>query len=86
MSYNGWSNRATWNVNLWIDNDEPLYRNKIYWLEMLSKPPSAADATFFVYQHLGTYTPDGYAVADANFQELADSWLEDWENSRRNEQ
>ena len=25
MSYNGWKNRATWNVALWIGNDQGMY-------------------------------------------------------------
>jgi hypothetical protein len=28
MSYNGWSNYETWNVKLWMDNDEGSYN---YW-------------------------------------------------------
>jgi cytosine/adenosine deaminase-related metal-dependent hydrolase len=27
--YNGWSNRETWVVNLWLSNEEPLYQRAL---------------------------------------------------------
>lgn len=27
MAYNGWSNYETWATALWLDNDEPTYRD-----------------------------------------------------------
>jgi len=31
MSYNGWTNWETWQILLWADNEEPLYRWLMDW-------------------------------------------------------
>lgn len=42
-TYNGWKNQATWNVALWIGNDEPLYRAAVEFMRNYKgKAPYAA--------------------------------------------
>jgi hypothetical protein len=80
--YNGWSNRATWNVALWINNDESLYRAKEDALKM-ARIQGDKDRAVNILENLcqqfwpNGSTPDGCALEDADFAEIAASELED---------
>lgn len=78
-TYNGWKNRSTWNVALWIGNDEGLYRDAVETVrryQKAGKPFTAGAAHTFCTRVLGDKTPDGDKVASANFAEIAASMIE----------
>ena len=66
MTYNGWKNRATWNVALWIQNDEALYKLAMNYLAYCQRERIRVRwGGFVVWAHLaGTGTPDGYEYQD----------------------
>ena len=33
MTYSGWKNRQTWNVSLWLNNTEDLYREAVRFMQ-----------------------------------------------------
>jgi len=60
--YNGWKNRATWNVALWLSNDEGLYTHVCNYLTMAREQgwtPSYTGMVKFC-KLSDAETPDGY--------------------------
>ena len=70
-TYNGWKNWATWNVALWLGNDEALYkvaRRCVRYADLVDR--LEAMETF--------RTPDGASYSDPDLDTYAlDEWLMD---------
>jgi len=79
-SYNGWTNYETWNIALWIDNDESLYHmRRDYQAEKGGKlTPQTAQAFCWSVYPEGTPDMDGRDdMQKVNWSEVAENWNED---------
>ena len=83
--YNGWTNYETWNVKLWMDNDQGSYD---YWREVTArfdKDDAHALSEILRLEHeenqpelTGTYADLlGAALSSVNWYEIAESLLSD---------
>ncbi len=79
-TYNGYTNYETWNVHLWITNDEPSYRAML--CTRGDSPWTPARARALVRRLYPHGTPDladrgkSRAYARVNWQEVADAFEE----------
>lgn len=89
-TYNGWKNYPTWNVNLWLNNDEGLYHQTLAMVSeirnhaKLVRVETADMLKSFVCEELApdlgaSFAADllGYALDQVDWFEIADAWLED---------
>lgn len=80
--YNGWINYATWDVNLWLANDEPMYRDVLQLRGAVARNPDQLAKELEDYVR-GVATPEGFGdltVAELDevaWPDIAAAWLED---------
>ena len=86
-TYNGWTNWATWNVALWVDNQQEYYFSRVETAEMVKKWTAEA-VEDFVRTIFPEGTPDmmngvinGVMMRDGldvvNYEEIATHWNEE---------
>lgn len=73
--YNGWTNRDTWLINLWLDNDYDSYHAKLDRIAAETSPIDA-DAARRIFDDLGAsdIIGDKFSIENVNFAEIAASW------------
>ena len=67
-SFNGWTNYETWNASLWINNDEPMYRLAVAYVEQARRFGQAIKFDSLIpalEYNFGQMTPDGVRWMDA---------------------
>lgn len=74
--YNGWTNWETWQVPLWIDNDECTYNQRIEHRRFFGDW-TAESVESMVREYFPNGTPDMNGATDldaVNWEEIADNW------------
>ena len=89
-TYNGWANYDTWNVMLWLDNDEALYRESCRYFSLIKgnrERPTYKGLIQWLEEggDIIAHTPDdvhwlsdtlNYAELDRGIRVNFDCWLE----------
>lgn len=67
QTYNGWTNYETWNVSLWLQNDEAMYQLALEHVNMFkrwNKPVKYDSLIPSLELHFSQITPDGVRWMD----------------------
>lgn len=70
-THNGWANYETWNVALWLGNDERFYRNACAFARSYTGRITAKAARSFVADLMPNGTPDTKAMSKVRWGAIA---------------
>ncbi len=73
-TYNGWSNYSTWNVNLWLSNEEALYNMVSALAESARNTGDLADSIEDLILNRCLKFDKGCNLGEVNFVEIAEGW------------
>jgi hypothetical protein len=78
--YNGWANRSTWNVALWINNDELMYEQAVRFMKKEENIHAKHPYKSFIldYGLQSEKTPDGikFLSSSLDYKALNEMMLE----------
>lgn len=77
-SYKGWANRETWNVALWLGNDEGFYREALRFGNRTLTPGEItardeSETEKFCRNLFGDLTPDGDSLDNVEWEEIVNN-------------
>lgn len=88
--YNGWTNYETWNVKLWLDNDQGSYNDMVFAAENAEDVADTLDLADYIREYVEEMMPEmdasmfsdllGAALSEVNWREIAAAYLEDAED------
>lgn len=77
-TYNGWTNWATWNANLWVDNEESTYKDRIRIQRGFGDWSKESAKEFFLgWFPKGTPDMDSSDIDEIDWNDIVESWNEE---------
>ena len=67
--YNGWTNWETWNVNVWLSNEEECWKNALA-ASLLPDLEATERLKYLTLHHTRAVTGDGVTMSKVNWSEI----------------